>query len=380
MYNKKEQELALLPVPVSTDIKEKHMTAARSFQGIPGIAVTPEGKLWAIWYSGGIGECPENFCLLVYSNDDGETWSEPVAVVDPEGNVRAYDGAVWIDPQGRMWFFWSQTYSREQGNIFDGVAGVWGSFSEDIESDKPSWSDPVRISNGVMMNKPTLLKNGDWALPSALWDNFGKGEVPEHLLYEKLANIVISSDSGKTFELKGGVDAPQRSYDEHMIVELKDSRLWMLVRTVFGIGESFSEDGGTTWSTPEDSGLGGPNSRFFIRRLQSGNLLLINHDIEKSNKVNDKPIRDMLTAWISKDDGKTWEGRLLLDEREKVSYPDGMQDKNGNIYIIYDRARYHEGEILLAKFTEEEVLAGKISSPQSYTKRLINKTGGLKEE
>ena len=41
-----------------------HLAAARTFQGIPGIVVTPKGRLFATWYAGGGGECRENFALL----------------------------------------------------------------------------------------------------------------------------------------------------------------------------------------------------------------------------------------------------------------------------------------------------------------------------
>lgn len=78
----------------------KHMTALRQFQGIPGIEITPGGRLWGTWYSGGIEEGPDNFVLIVSSIDGGKSWSEPVAVVDPPGNIRAYDPTLWIGPDG----------------------------------------------------------------------------------------------------------------------------------------------------------------------------------------------------------------------------------------------------------------------------------------
>ena len=51
----------------------------------------------------------------------------------------------------------------------------------------------------------------------------------------------------------------------------------MLIRAKNGIGEAVSYDRGKTFTGERDSGLGGPNSRFFVRRLNSGRLLLVNH-------------------------------------------------------------------------------------------------------
>ena len=31
---------------------EDHLPGTRSFQGIPSLAITPEGRLWAVWYAG----------------------------------------------------------------------------------------------------------------------------------------------------------------------------------------------------------------------------------------------------------------------------------------------------------------------------------------
>jgi predicted neuraminidase len=367
--------LAMETVLINTTPEARYGISERGFQGIPGIERTPQGRLWATWYSGGVTEGPTNFVLLATSGDDGESWSEPIAVVDPPGNVRAYDPVLWMDPENRLWLFWSQCYTEQDHTIFDGVAGVWGAWTKDIESDSPAWSTPMRIANGIMMNKPTVLSNGEWAFPTAVWLNKGKGQVPERLLGERFSNITISTDKGRTFSRRGGADVPDRAYDEHMIVERNDGRLWMLVRTSYGIGQSFSEDGGKTWSDGEPSGLNGADSRFFIRRLASGRLLLVYHDITKVSEGGNK--RQALTAWLSEDDGASWDGGLLLDERESISYPDGIEDEAGNITIIYDHNRYKEGDILIARFTEGEVLAGRVTVPTSFLKRCISHTGGV---
>ena len=63
----------------------------------------------------------------------------------------------------------------------------------------------------------------------------------------------------------------------------------------------------------------------------------------------------------------TWQGGLMLDEREDVTYPDGVQTEDGTIHIIYDHQRTPLGEVLMATFTEDDVRAGK---PVTDTVRL----------
>ena len=64
----------------------------------------------------------------------------------------------------------------------------------------------------------------------------------------------------------------------------------------------------------------------------------------------------------------------MIDEREDVTYPDGVQARDGTIYLIYDHKRTPLGEVLMATFTEEDVRAGE---PVSGKIRLRGKVAGL---
>ncbi len=365
-----EAEAAMQTAQLNTAPGPEYLV--RQWQGIPGIERTQNGRLWVAYYSGGEGEGPqyskfENYVLLTRSKDNGNTWSKPVVVVDPPGQVRAFDPCLWLDPQGRLWMFWAQTYK-----FFDGRAGVWCSVCRNPDSDNPEWTSPRRIANGIMMNKPIALSTGEWLLPCAIWDyermpklQFLEPGVYFDLPEERYSNVYRSDDQGESFHLLGKADVPDRHFDEHMIVEKRDGSLWMLVRTSYGIGQSFSYDRGATWTPGEDSGLGGPVSRFFIGRLRSGNLLLINH--HQFSK------RDHLTALVSEDDGATWRGGLLLDGRDLVSYPDAVQGDDGRIYAVYDRDRYGEKEILMAVFTEQDIVEGRCITQGARLQHVINK-------
>ncbi|MCM8816403.1 MAG: glycoside hydrolase [Candidatus Omnitrophica bacterium] len=337
--------------PVIFDPGLKYSRINRKWQGIPGIERTKDKTLWATWYSGGDGEGPENYVILVKSKDEGKTWSDPLIIIDPPGNTRAFDPCLWVDPSGRLWLFWAMS-----DGWWDGKGGVWAIFNENPENEKFIWSKPRKIADGIMMNKPIVLSTGEWLFPVAIWNREPFVQKVSHL---RFSNVYISTDSGKTIKYLGSADVPERTCDEHMIVELKDGSLWMLVRTSYGIGESFSYNRGRTWTPGKSSGIPGPNSRFHIRRLKSGNLLLVNH-----YGFEDK-IRSHLTAMLSDDEGKSWPYRIVIDEREKVSYPDATEDEDGSIFIIYDHDRHGAKQILMAIITEDDIKAGKIVSSGS---------------
>jgi hypothetical protein len=90
-------------------------------------------------------------------------------------------------------------------------------------------------------------------------------------------------------------------------------------------------------------------------RLASGRILMVKHGALQGD--NPIPNRTHLTAYLSDDDGVSWRGGLLLEERG-CSYPDGFQADDGRIYVVYDQGR-GAGQILMAVFTEEDVAAGK---------------------
>jgi predicted neuraminidase len=362
---------SLIPVKPNFSPGPEYADNTRIFQGIPGMERAGNGRLWATWYAGGPdepGEGAGNYVVLVTSGDDGKTWSGPRVVIDPPGDVRAYDPALWHDPRGRLWLFWAQS-----SHWWDGRAGVWAMVAENSGEESPRWSAPRRLCDGIMMNKPTVLNSGEWALPVSIWAMpADKRTRPEHrheLTGESGAQVVISRDQGKTFSFLGKTRAPKNTFDEHMVVQRRDGSLWMLIRTKTGIAESISTDGGRTWTPGAPSKIPHVNARFFIRRLASGKLLLVRHN------PPDLKTRSHLTAYLSDDDGATWTGGLLLDDRQGVSYPDGVQDKEGVIRIIYDFNRTQEKQILMAAFTEMDVAAGKPSGATALRMQINQATG-----
>ena len=366
-------DLALQPPAIIAPVGAEHAKSERGSQGVPGIERSRGGRLWAAWYAGagkrGV-ESPFSYVLLATSGDDGVSWSEKL-VIQPRRFVRAMDPCLWIDPQGRLWLFWAQC-----AGLQDGRWGVWCILHDDPDSEDPEWSTPRRIANGLMLNKPTVLQNGDWLLPVGLWrrdakpklalENYDLSPYTEEMLLHDLgdergSNVIRSRDQGETFEFLGQARVPNTPVDEHMIVERRDGSLWMLLRNTRGIAQSVSTDGGRTWDAGSFflQGRQVASKRFFLRRLQSGALLLVRNNGPTGARTH-------MTAFLSDDDGFNWTDGFLLEERES-SDPDGVQADSGAIYIIYDHQRYTlnrdgqegVGAVLMAVFHEADVRAGR---------------------
>ena len=63
----------------------------------------------------------------------------------------------------------------------------------------------------------------------------------------------------------------------------------------------------------------------------------------------------------------------------KISY-DCFEGEDGFIYVVYDHERYLCGDILMARFTEQDVIEGKIVSPGSHLQICISTSGGIGRE
>ena len=373
---------AMKPFPVLRPVPERLSDARRGFQSAPSITVAPKGRLWVAWHTGDTTEGDENGMVVVSSGDSGDTWTPPLFAIDPPGPLRILDPGLWTDPDGKVWLFYAQLYG-----MWDGRAGVWAMHPLDPEDANTGWTPARRLCHGYLKNKPIIMRDGTWLLPCEFMNCKPWGgrigdvrSVPKEFTFEmpeyRAANVFASKDKGKTVTFLGNAQVPPKDRDctENMVVERRDGTLWMLVRVKYGIAETFSSDGGKTWSELRPSAILNPNSRFFIGRLKSGAMLLV-----KNGPVGKKMGRSHITAFVSDDDGATWLGGLVLDERNHVSYPDAVEGPDGFIHVVHDRERTKAREIMHHRFTEADVRAGRLVTPGSRLKGIVNKAGPKSE-
>lgn len=313
-----------------------------TWMGIPGIEISPHGTLWAAAYTGGPKEPdPANKIVVITSTDDGRTWSPPRTVADPEGDTRAFDPTLWMAPDGALWLIYNVA------NLAERRHQVWVAVNPTPDDPDSSFGPARPLDLGVpyafRMNKLLVTRSGQRIMP-VTW----APEVPDGWFAgpQQLNGVAIWRDMD-AWDVHGPVVAPHWAL-ENMIVERRDGSLWMLIRAGGGkIWESVSTDGGVTWSEGRPTAISNPGSRFFIARLRSGKLLLLNSPDPKK--------RTGMEARLSHDDGATWSAPLMLDPRDSVSYPDACQGPDGRIWAVHDRDRGGAGEILLSVFTEQDI-------------------------
>ena len=85
--------------------------------------------------------------------------------------------------------------------------------------------------------------------------------------------------------------------------------------------------------------------------------------------------RNEIVAYLSEDDGESWQYSLKLDARNDVSYPEIAEDSDGLIYVVWDKGRYREKEIRYSCFSEDDIRNGFIDGEGKRDRIPVSKTG-----
>ncbi len=371
-------EEGIVDSPVASGASETYAEEDRMWQGLPSIAVTPKGRMWCAWQTGDAVEGSEgvnNYNVMYYSDDSGETWSSEYMVWDvPNENIRLGDPRLFYDQFGKLWLVL----------IRGGLNGMYAMEMKNPDCVSPSsrlqFGEPISWMKAPTAHRPTILSNGYWIAPVEVNTKTQQTYICKP--NDELGKYPWTTNTGQTANT---AYPDNKTFGEAQILEMNDGGLMMLSRLPRDCGGgmeiSYSYDYGTTWSECKaDNGVPyiTPSSKFHIQRLNSGAILLVTHATTAD--------REKLAAYLSYDDGKTYPYMLMLDDTDirgswrdfGVSYPEAaaQQGENGEIYIAYDAGRYDLKEIRMCVVTEEDIKAGKPVTPYCKLGMSINKLGG----
>ena len=152
---------------------------------------------------------------------------------------------------------------------------------------------------------------------------------------------------GKTWEVIGPInDGKEFGAIQPSILTWPGGRMQVLCRSRQNvIAQSWSEDGGRTWSKMTPTELPNPNAGTDAVTLRDGRQLLVyNHTVRNSPFPSG---RNMLNVAISKD-GRNWKPALTLERDEgEFSYPAVIQASDGRVHITYTHQRRSVKHVIL---------------------------------
>jgi len=203
----------------------------------------------------------------------------------------------------------------------------WGMVMHSDDEGK-TWSAPEKLPKdilGPIRNKPLRLKSGVILSPSSTEDT--------HELWK--AHIERSTDNGKSWE-KVPIPSPDSvKVIQPTLLYYSEKKVQALLRSNQNVVmESWSTDGGKTWTQVTPTTIQHPNSGIDAVNLKSGAKLLVNNPMERGNSW--EAGRNKLYLYYSKD-GKIWTDIYTLENQleGEFSYPSIIQSKDGLIHITY---------------------------------------------
>jgi predicted neuraminidase len=118
---------------------------------------------------------------------------------------------------------------------------------------------------------------------------------------------------------------------------------------------STSKDDGVTWTYAVDTDIPNSGTGLDVVVLRDGTWALINNDTEKR--------RNVLSVWLSDDEGKTWRWKRSLEREPEGSfhYPSLIQARDGSLHATYSYFVKEGKSIKHAWFSVDWVKAGDAS-------------------
>lgn len=297
-----------------------------------------------------------------YSSDNGATWGKAVKLFGLPEHVGAFGYfEAFTDQDGEVHIFFlndgntggvEPRLANEPAVRPGKVLDIWQVMSKRKARD---WEPASRIWTGhagdllscIQLHSGRILLPISYSTPRT-WRQRGEGAKTFTFVGSYSTSALYSDDKGKTWKQSPDeltVPTPALSAIggvEPTVIELKDGRVWMLIRTEMGhMYESFSKDDGLHWSTPRPSSIVSSESPAALVRLKDQRILLLWNECQRYPYAFGG--RHVLHGAVSSDEGRTWSGyrEVIRDPMRKdpppsegdwgVSYPFATVAQNGDV-------------------------------------------------
>jgi len=300
-------------------------------------------------YTAGWRDAHNADLVMRTSSDRGKTWTEPQVLVSrSEGMKNVMSASILRLRSGELLLFYLRKNSLNDCQLY--VRRSTDEFR--------TLGAPVRVSidDGYVVchnDRAVQLSDGRIVLPTnahTIYKNVNGKREPE-FFRSGAAKVYYSDDEGRTWRGDAGRIAP-RSTTQHEpgLVELRDGRLWMYMRTTQGaIYGCYSSDRGVHWTEPEPTPLKSPEAPATIKRIPwTGDLLCVWNDHTGYHALP-RTIRSPLCLAISKDDGQTWGKPRVLE----AAPPDDGWRSVARSYYSYTSMTFVKDRVILSYWDTE---------------------------
>ena len=288
------------------------------------------GNLVAAWF-GGRAEGSSDVGIWVSRRMHG-IWTAPVEVANgiesPDRRFPCWNPVLFQPARGPLMLYYK---------VGPNPGAWWGVLRTSTDGGL-TWSAPRRLPNGILgpiKNKPVALAGDVLLAPSST--EATSGSVVWRIHFER------STDQGATWATSAPPEMPGAvaiNAIQPTLLRHPSGRLQALVRTQSGrVGETWSSDGGLTWTPVALTALPNPNAGIDAVSLRDGRYLLVyNHSVDGRSPLNVAVSRD----------GTAWDAALVLErDPGEYSYPAVIQSRDGLVHITYTWRRERIKHVVL---------------------------------
>lgn len=301
----------------------------------PIIRKTKNGTLLCVCLSGGTWD-PQNANVVKIqrSFDDGKTWSKP-QVLFSHHSRGVWSSEIFVDNDKIMLViqtYNAECYYRELQTFYSISNDNGNTWSEPI-------SFPNGI-NGISIRQGIKLSNGSYLFPiyyGEVVNNFDwKGVTDWHDNLKFCCGVMLSNDRLKSYERYGYIKSEKCLWEPNCI-EVENGHIIMYMRNNNApyLGISHSYDYGKTWTDFKQTNIPNPNTK--VTLVKSNDLILL---ISNFNKVVGVKNRTHLQIWVSKD-GENFYNKIKIEEdNENFFYPHAFfDDEKQLLYVAYENSK-----------------------------------------
>jgi BNR repeat protein/fibronectin type III domain protein len=312
------------------DVVVARRTATRNTY-FPTAERLKNGQIVVVYYDSPDHVSPAGRIAMVRSADQGRTWSAPTVVVDGPRDER--DPNIIETSRGTLLV----SYFESDATQSPTSRGVFVTRSDDAGR---TWSPPVAVATtlegAATSGKIVQVDGGDLLVP--MYGARAGGT-------DAVAAIVRSSDDGRTWSKESETTIaalPGVSFVEPALAYLGDGRLLAMIRTEGAeryAHESYSLDGGRTWSPPARTALVAQASDLLPIREGPQKGLLVHAWGDVSGRFGDSRPTVMQVVRFNEFPNARWtsEPRLLHQGHcwSDEGYPSSVQLPDGRVFTVY---------------------------------------------
>jgi predicted neuraminidase len=332
------------------------------------IVETPDGHLLACWFHGR-GEKTDDTLVIcgAWKRKGDEGWMPPFVMADNQ-DLPDQNPVLFIDPNRRLWLFWISSLDNSRRAYL--LKYRWATEYSPGASPRWAWQDvlhcrPRNLEPRFLAFAPSApvpygarfesdpkyrdrLELAEELVQDKLWRRLGWMPRCQPIMLSETRMMIglysdiflcslaaFTEDAGRSWEfsepiLGYGAIQPSLSRRQNgdIVAYMRDKSPARRIRV------AESQDEGITWSPVKELDIANPDSSVSCAVLASGHWLLVCNDVNGVKRGG----RTRLTAFLSDDEGRTWQWRRRLEDLDSTctaAYPTVIQTSDGLVHCVY---------------------------------------------